>query len=292
MTKLNTWYIKTEKGVIGPFPAGQVSQMVLLGRLGLDSGVSQDKEKWFQLGKIDALIPDVYKSAEGDEISKERIEAAKRWADERRDERRKTAGDDRRVTNGRRITESDEERAYRERREQTYRKLSQRKKIPVAHVSIFTLLIIIAIYFSFIYSPDTTDGVVDCRLPAQPAVNWKNCNKTGLVSLKQNFQKSIFTSTNLSGANLVGSDLNKVDARYADLSRSNLGYVTLNNARLKGANFKGADLSNASFKNADLKYANLENTNITNTSFKNADLSFAIWTDGRTCKAGSLSQCK
>lgn len=292
MTNKNSWYIKTAQGVTGPFPSGQIAQMVLLGRINLDDMVSHDKDKWVNIRNVDSLIPDVYKTADDDDLSKERIEAAKRWADERREERRNEVRADKGSRDGRRMSESDDERMHREKRERAYKNISRPRKLPFLQIVLLLIILVVSVYFSFLYSPDQKVASVDCNMAPGPSVNWKNCNKSGLIALKKDMRNSNLSSANLAGANLVGSNLSSVNASYVDFSRANLSYVVLAKAILKGANFRNADLRNANLDNADLQYANFKNSNIASASLKNADLSFAIWTDGKKCGAESVSVCK
>ena len=48
MNSTKAWYIRTKSGdeTKGPFPGGQISQEILLGRHKLDDEVSHDKEEW------------------------------------------------------------------------------------------------------------------------------------------------------------------------------------------------------------------------------------------------------
>ncbi len=292
MSNKNSWYIKTVQGVSGPFPTGQIAQMVLLGRITLDDMASHDKDKWVKIRNVDSMIPDVYKTADGDELSKERIEAAKRWADERREERRNDSRAEKGSADGRRMHESDDERMHREKRELTYKNIARPKKIPFLQIAILAIILVVSVYFSFLYSPDQNVAAADCNMAPGPAVNWKNCNKAGLIALKKDLSNSNLLSANLAGANLVGSNLSSVNASYADFSRANLSYVVMAKSILKGANFRSADLRNANLNNADLQYADFKNSNISSTSFKDADLSFAIWVDGKKCAAKSISVCK
>lgn len=86
-----------------------------------------------------------------------------------------------------------------------------------------------------------------------------------------NLQLASLEAANLMLADLTGAHLHAVNLRDADLSMSNLERVNLLDADLSGSNLRGANL-----KDAILTKARLDN---------------AVWTDGRTCAAGSVGEC-
>jgi uncharacterized protein YjbI with pentapeptide repeats len=70
-------------------------------------------------------------------------------------------------------------------------------------------------------------------------------------------------------------DLNAANLRKANLSGANLHRAYLRWAHLEEANLQGADLSRANLQDAYLNEANLTG---------------ATWTDGSTCKTGSIGK--
>ena len=46
------------------------------------------------------------------------------------------------------------------------------------------------------------------------------------------------------------------------------------------------------FQNSNLVEANFISANLTNANFEGANLNGATWIDNRTCKAGSIGECK
>ena len=93
----------------------------------------------------------------------------------------------------------------------------------------------------------------------------------------------IFTSENLSDANLsyanlTFTDFTSTNLAHANLSHANLIGSTLNNADLSNANLSGADIRNSSLVDANLSSANLSNTDLENVVFLNANLTNVIWT--------------
>jgi len=291
MDNPNFWYIKTEQGIRGPFPTGQISQMVLLGRVTLDDEVSHDKQAWEIVRKIDALIPDVFKTSDDSQLT-ERVDAARRWADERREERRHEQTDERRIDKGRRVNETNEERASREKRELAYKSFTQKNRVSLLPISFMLIVIAGVIYFTFANNPVQTKLTTNCQSEIQPKLNWNNCVKSGLVAIKKNMSGGTFNSADFSSGNFVGSDLSNSNLNYADLSGANLRHVSLYNSQLKGSNLQGADLSLANLRKANLQYANLQNSNILEANIEGADVSFAIWFDGKKCRKNSISICK
>jgi hypothetical protein len=285
------WYIRNKNKVIGPFPTGHIKQAVVLGRISAHAEVSTDKEEWKLLRQCPQLIPDVLKGNPNDDHVRERLAAARRWADERRRERRDGEEDPTRTGPGRRNQESYSTLGYRDHREsmvQTLRPSRERFVI----VTLFVIVILTAsIYASFKWVPEQAAGP-QCDAPAHQGVNWQQCNKAGMQLLNTDLNGAMLNSTKLQGANLFGSKFIKADLSYADLSNSNLSFVDFQQAQLKGANLRAADLSKANLNDADLSYADLQDAKLTETTFINTNFANTIWVDGRKCLPGSIGMCR
>jgi len=285
------WYVRNNNEVIGPFPTGQIQQAILLGRISAQAEVSQDKEEWKPLRLVPQLIPDLLKGDTSDERTRERIAAARRWADERRRERRADDADPARRGPGRRSQESYSTLEYRDHREAVVKDLRPSKERFIV-VTLFVIIILAAgIYAGFKWVPQQTLGQ-QCDAAAGKGVNWRECNKAGLQLLNSDLSGAMLNSTNLQAANLFGTKLNKADISYADLSNSNLSFTDFQQAILKGTNLRATDLSKANFTQADLSYADLRDAKLNDTVLANANLSNAIWVDGRKCLAGSIGVCR
>src|SRR5208283_3216233 len=61
---------------------------------------------------------------------------------------------------------------------------------------------------------------------------------------------------------------------------------------LSGANLQGANLKGVNLSWTNMTGANLYGANLTGANLYEAVLSGSIWTDGITCKQGSVGQCK
>ncbi len=288
----HVWYLRKKGKVTGPFPVGQISQLLIVGRLSVDDEVSHDKDEWFKIESIPALIPDVLDETDAGKQS-ERLAAARRWADERREERREdNAKTPSRKTDGRRQHEVTQDVEYRQHRESIYKQFRERPKMAIAKLLLFTGILLAVLWGSFNYSPLNIVDEPDCSTQPTKGVNWRNCNKLALVAIRADISESNLYSVILRDSNLFASNFSKSRMDYSDLSGSNLSFAVFKQTNLKGANFKKSDLRRADFTNANLSYADFRGASIVDAIFTGADLSHAIWTDGRQCQQGSIGQCK
>lgn len=283
------WYVRQDNRISGPFPGGQISQSLLLGRMSLKDLVSKDKEEWHPVVDFPELIPDILKADPNDPQVQQRLAAARRWADERRQERRDPAEPER-IVAGRRGGEDYETLEYRQTREQNMRHLKRRAERNWGALVLVVILLIGGLYAGFRYVPQQPDEP-DCNAPPAPGVNWRYCNMAGLQQIKANLKEANLNSSYLMGANLFGSELRDADLAYANLAQANLSFTDLQGATLKGANLRGSDLTEANLQNADLSYANLEGAKLRQTNLENVQLDNAIWVDGSQCQAKSLGRC-
>jgi len=278
-------FIRREKTVKGPFPAGQIAQFLLVGRFKLSDEVSTDREEWKPIKACPELIPDVLRGDPDDAQAQDRLAAAKRWADERRPSV-KGSDDDQRKS-----PESDTTLQYRKHRESVYRRFSQRKDAAAIQAIIVLVLVVTSIYIGFSFMPQQQSTDAACQAPASAGVNWKYCRLAGTIAIKQDLSKAVLNSAILTGANFYASTFTEADLDYADLSVSNLSFAVFNNASLKGTNLQQTDLSNADFTQANLSYADFSGAKIKGMKLTGAKLDNAIWVDGNTCLAGSIGKC-
>lgn len=283
----NAWYIRNQakEWVKGPFPGGQISQEILLGRYGIDDEVSHDKEEWLAIRNVPELLPDIFTEDQDDPGFNDRLAAARRWADERRG-----------VAD---IDESNERRAgksYENEEIKRLHRLATEAKKKASPLVIFTQLsvvfsvIVVIVILAFQYSPKNKNEI-DCTLPPAQGINLSGCNLSGAQLLKAKLVAANLMNTNLQTANLYSADLSHANLKYAQLHLTNLEYVNFAKADLTGASLMGADLSYASLSHANLSYANLRDAKVETTDFSNARLDHAIWIDGRTCRANSIGSC-
>lgn len=286
MSKQPPLYVRHNNRVKGPFPVGQISQSLLLGRFSLSDEVSEDKQQWQPIRQRPDLIPEVLKADPSDEMARERLQAARRWADERRPQHQPTEGQEQRSP------EPYETLEYRSNRETMAQEF-----VPKREFSLVQLLVVLAfgaalIVLGFVYGPRPADNEPDCTAVPAPGVNWRNCRLIGLNAIRENLDAAQMNNAALGGANLFASTLRRADMRYVDLSLANLSYTDLSEANLKGAGLQNADLTEANLTNANLSYANLSGAKLDGVQLKGSKLDHAIWSDGHKCMAGSVGKCK
>lgn len=287
MNTSSAWYIRSqsEGEIKGPFPSGQISQEMLLGRYKLDDEVSHDKEEWVSIRSVDDIVPDIFREDPDTPGFKERLAAARRWADERR-------GVDEIDDHGERRTGESYENSEIKRLHRLAGE-AKKKSNPVSTFIQFVVVFIVivaVVILAFQYSPKVEDSV-DCSAPALQGVNWSGCDLSGAKLASQSIIGANLMNTNLQTANLQHANLSHTNLKYAQLHLSSLKFVNFTKANLTGANLLGADLTGATFSQANLSYANFRDAIILTTDFSRARLDHAIWIDGRTCRTPSIGMC-
>ncbi len=290
MNRTNAWYIRSRssEGIKGPFPSGQISQEMLLGRYKLDDEVSHDKEEWFAIREVPELVPDIFRESPDDPEFNNRLAAARRWADERRGV---SDIDEKHWADERRAKESYESEEIKRLHRLAVK--AKEKNNPMATFIQFALVFVAiatVVVLAFQYSPKEKSEV-DCSKPAKQGVNWSGCNLSGKQLSEVNLVAANLMNINLQTADLRAANLSLANLKYAQLHLTNLKYVNFEKANLTAANLMGADLSGASFRQANLSYANFRDAIILTTDFSNARLDHAIWVDGRVCKVNSIGSC-
>lgn len=287
MNNTSAWYIRSqpEGEIKGPFPSGQISQEILLGRYKLDDEVSHDKEEWTVIRNIEEIVPEIFTEDSDAPGFNARLAAAQRWADERR------GVDDIDVQGERRSGESYESAEIK----RLHRLAEKTKKKPnplITFVQFAMVLVGIAaiVILAFQYSPKMTNAV-DCSAPIQQGVNWSGCNKSGAHLQRKKMVAANLMNANMQTVNLQSTDLSHANLKFTQLHLANLKYVNFTKANLTGANLLGSDLSGAVFNQANLSYANFRDANVLTTDFSRARLDNAIWIDGRKCEVGSIGTC-
>lgn len=283
MSTTKAWYIRSlpDNEIKGPFPAGQISQEVLLGRHHLDDEVSHDKEDWIKLGDVPEILPAILTEDSDDPEIQDRLAAARRWADERRGLNVKASGNHR------------DESSEIKRLQGLMSNAQSKNSRWISFVQVGTVLSIIfaIIFLAFKYSPEKKLDINCSSVVAQKTV-FDGCDLSAINLSQKNLMTASFMNAHLYKANFDAANLFKANFKYAQLYLASMQKTNLSQANLKGANLVEANLSNANLSYADLSYADLRRANITGTNFSNANLSNAIWVDGSSCKKGSLGVCK
>jgi hypothetical protein len=283
------WYIRKQSKVTGPFPLKQLQQSILLGRLSLQDEVSKDKQEWLPVRTVPGLIPELLKADSTDPQVRERIEAARRWADERRGERRDGDAQDR-AGPGRREPESHGTLGHRQQRETTLAGMRRQREKLVGGAVLVLVILGIAAYVGFSNVPKPLPGA-QCDSKPHAGVDWSSCNLVGLQAIKVDLSCAQLNASNLLNANLFGANLSNANLAYANFTQANLSFADMSNAQVKGANFISADLSSANLSNADLSYANLRQAKLDNANLSGVKLDNAIWIDNKPCMVGSIGKC-
>jgi uncharacterized protein YjbI with pentapeptide repeats len=297
MTGSNTWYIRRRGEVKGPYPAGLVSRYILLGRLQMTDEVSTTGQDWLLIKDVPELIPEILQGDISDPLIQERLQAARRWADERDRSRRGEREDQAQRQEYRR---GDDRREAEESNVVDHRlsRLDRAQENLTESQNRWTMLIIagtVAVaagIFVLFYSPPPPSLATDCQSSAAPHVNWNNCVMDGARLDERDLSGASLYSTSLTGASLRHSTLRGGNLSYAGLSISNLEGADLRQAILIGANLRRAKLVNALLDDANLSYADLTGADLTGVSLHNAKLGNVIWTDGKRCLPQSVGSCQ
>ena len=297
MAGSNTWYIRQRGKVTGPYPAGLISRFILLGRVRESDEVSSDGKEWSVVGDVPELIPNILKGDTSDPQFQERLQAARRWADER-DRKRRSAreqrppsgehdrqGEDRREAG---IAKPTEPRLVRLSREQELLNEAQNRWAVMFIAGAAAVIVGLLLEY---YKPPTSVAT-DCRSPPSPHVVWDNCVMDGASLEGRDLSESSLYSTSLTGANLSHVMLKGANLSFAALSISNLEGADLRKANLLGANLRRARLAKALLDGANLSYADLTGADLTGASLNDAKLDNAIWTDGNRCLSDSIGKCR
>jgi hypothetical protein len=296
-TTSNRWYLRNAGEVKGPYPAGLLSRYLLLGRVKDHDEVSSDGKEWVAIKDVPELIPEVMKEDASDPMVQERLDAARRWADERGVDRRGTrdapaSSQQNRRRGDRRELEGSPTLAYRERRAGREQELSSADQGRWATLMIAGTIAVMAGIFILLYRPPPPQLGADCRSPAAPYVNWSNCALDGEQLRGVNLSGAILYSASLTGANLRKSNLTDSDLSYAALSMADLDGADLRGAKLVGVKLRQAKLNNARLENANLSYADLTGADLSGASMRNTRLGNAIWVDGGHCLPDSVDVCR
>lgn len=281
----------------GPYPAGLVSRYILLGRLHESDEVSKDGHEWRKIKDVPDLIPKILRGDTSDPLFQERLQAARRWADERNYDRRAEALKQD-VVSG--MRQGGERREMEEMPTVTHRlsRLSREQESLAGKQGVWNLSIAFGVLavalglFLINYSPRPPALGSDCQSPAAPRVNWSNCVLDGVHAEEHDLTGAIMYSASLTGANFRRSTLTGSNLSYAGLSISNLSGADMRHAILTGANLRGANLSGALLDDADLSYADLKGANLAGASLNHAKLANVIWVDGKRCLPQSIGGCQ
>lgn len=311
------WYMRRGMEVRGPYPAGQISRYILLGRIKESDELSTDQHNWQAVSQVPVLIPEEMKADLDDAQAAERLMIARMREDERsaRDRRGPTEGApaaERRRESDRRDEEEREFVRHREVKTAITEALQENKQSYFLRGVLATLFLVAVISGAWYYQPWQPTESIDCNALPQPWVNWSNCLMEGVQLAGADLRGARLRNANLSGADVRGAQLGGADLAYTSLAGAKLGTAHLNQAAMLGANLrnadvsradlsganlayavlKGADLSGANLRGADLTNADLQGAKIEGADFTSAKLAQAVWVDGSICPPTAVGECK
>jgi len=278
------WYIKQESKIQGPFPNKLIGSYLILGRINLDTLVSQDQRNWSPVSHFPAMVPEVVTEA-----GSKQGDRALMLARIREDERSSITESDEPVDN-RREDEEQLMQLHRQVRDDVLKGHQSKPQKRLIYLGVSGVLLFSLIGF-YISQKGDEIKLADCNARAVAGINWSGCNKQGENLRNRNLQRVNFRGAKLQTADLSAAQLQGADLAYADLSRSTLISAQLQNSNLKGANLRQAKLQNADLFSADLSYAELVGSQLQGANLKQAIFDHAIWVNGQKCLAGSVGAC-
>lgn len=296
--KRQLWYTRRGEIVQGPFPAGQITRYIILGRIQLTDEVSVDQNIWVPLNQLPEMIPDLAQSDLSDPALLQRLQAAKRWEDERGRNRREEedaavtanqrAGDDRRKAAA---PGAQRPRSARPDRLGAHIEERKRNRLVSGLIAIGVLIFLGMLVVVYRPASQITGAGLECAQQPQPGVNWNNCSFEGRGFAQADLTGANMKNMRLSRADFSATRLGKADLSYSEMAVTRLHDAALNDAVLVGTTLRGADLSGADLTGANLSYADLLGADLTDANLRAATLDNAIWTDGRVCAPGSVGRC-
>ena len=315
------WYTRRGDEVRGPFPAGQITRFILLGRIRESDELSVDQQTWQSVSDVPVLLPEEMKADLDDPAAQERLMIARMREDERaaRDRR----GDDevtppgvprdrRRSDDDRRSWEESEMLRHREIKTAIADAARHSRQNYFLRGAVAALLFSALLGSALYYHPWVEQASSDCNAIPQPWVNWSNCFMEGAQMAAFDLRGARLRNANLSTSDLRGAILTGADLAYSTLTMSNMKDAivvqgSLVGATLRRAQLQGADLTDANLTYAILQDADLSNAKLVNADLRNADLRGAVlegadlsnallgnvqWIDGRVCRADSVGRCE
>jgi hypothetical protein len=137
MSSKQLWYTRRDKEIRGPFPAGQITRYILLGRINENDQLSADQISWQPVTAVPELIPEELKLDLSIPENQEKLRIARMREDERdtgdrrdKQQRNNAAENDSFVRRGRdrRVSESSDVLRHREIKTQLLESLRQKNK--------------------------------------------------------------------------------------------------------------------------------------------------------------------
>ena len=228
------WYVKNGNAIQGPFPNQLITGYLVLGRIELDTEISQDQEHWAPVSNYKALVPEDVLNAHTTEGAKElklRDDVLKR---------------------------------YRTKPELNLRNLA-------IVITIFVVLLLLILVLTPANEESQADC---SSAPQQGVnwshCNKQGQNLSGLDLSASHFENTRFSNADFSRARLDSSNFSYADLSQSLMQQSSMIEVKMVGVILRQANLQGANLSNADLSYAELEGANLDDAVLVGVRLDNA----------------------
>ncbi len=267
------WYLKVKGRVKGPYATGLISKNILLGRIHPNDMLSHDKNAWRKASSIREVMPDVIKHR-NDPNYKERLRAARRWADERGEVRE--------------VDASGNEKIYKTRKKVTHLQIKTTGILGILSLILIVSGLIVAL---FLFTPDDPLAQINCAANGQDGVVFDGCHLQRKDFSAKSLKNSHFKNTLLTNSRFKKAQLQFSQMDYANLSHADLSSANLTGASLRAVDLRGANLNSTIFTKADLSYADLTGARASGVKLTGAILANTIWFDGSVCAKASIGRC-
>ncbi len=267
------WYLKVKGQVKGPFATGLISKNILLGRIHPNDLLSQDKEIWRKASSVREVMPDVIKHR-NEPNYKERLKAARRWADEREQVREVGADGKAKIF-------------------ATRKKITHLRIKTLGFIGILSFVAIISglVITLFLFTPEDPLAKIDCNATQGEGRIFDGCHLQRKNFTKKSLKNSSFKNTLLQNTQFSYAILQNSNFDYANLSHATLSHANFTQASLRAVDLRSALLYKTNFSNADLSYADLTGAKVSKINLTGAILNNTVWFDGNICNKASIGKC-
>jgi len=273
------WYLRHAGKIVGPYPPPQVKELLRAGEISGEWEISLDEQDWLPLNESGQFSTRLEEPAAGQMA----------WVEERQRARERWRGDsdDEPVPRDARIDEARRHALGLDQQRTEHLVSVEQTRRPSLLIGLLALLVLVAVGVSVWWGQSdqpiqaALNQAVKCAAPAAEGINWNSCDKRGAALAGAMLRNARLDRTRLDDARLAGAVM-----EYASARGANLRNADLRGAKLTAVDLSGADLSGADLSGANLRYAAIQDILLAGTR-----LDHVVWSDGRTCAAGSVGAC-
>ncbi|MDH5178627.1 MAG: pentapeptide repeat-containing protein [Gammaproteobacteria bacterium] len=276
------WYIRREGEVSGPFPTGQVVQYLVLGRFQVTDEASANQADWQPIDDIDELSQELEAVPD--------LNSARRWADERRRERR-YGNDEEREAADRRQGETLSHYISRAAREMLIDTFWQGTSGGAKASLIFVGAVVVVVSLMILLTPSKSPFSEKCTAPFAQGVDLSHCDLADARINLSNLTRANLMGAYLQGARVVNSSFMLANLQYIEFDHAVITNVSFARSNIKGGSYRKAELKGVTFLDANLTYADFRGAKLQDVDFTGANMSHAIWTDGKPCRSKTIESC-